>query len=88
MLDIIQTIFYPGNLLMMNLGVFIGILVGVLPGLTGVFAITVLLPFTFGMESIPGMYLLLGAYWRRCLRRIDHCNTDQVHREPLQQQRR
>jgi putative tricarboxylic transport membrane protein len=62
MLEIIQGIFDPFNLLLMNLGVFIGIIVGVLPGLTGVFAITVLLPFTFGMDSIPGMYLLLGAY--------------------------
>lgn len=62
MLEIVQTIFSPSNLLMMNLGVFIGIIVGVLPGLTGVFAITVLLPFTFGMDSISGMYLLLGAY--------------------------
>ena len=62
MLDIIHAIFDPSNLLLMNLGVFIGIIVGVLPGLTGVFGLTVLLPFTFGMDTIPGMYLLLGAY--------------------------
>lgn len=61
-LEVLQSLIDPFNLLMMNLGVFIGVLVGVLPGLTGVFAITVLLPFTFGLESIPGMYLLLGAY--------------------------
>ncbi len=62
MLAVVFEIFKLSNLLIMNLGVFIGIMVGALPGLTSVFAITVLLPFTFGLDTIPGMYLLLGAY--------------------------
>ncbi len=62
MIDILLNIINPFNLLMMNIGLAAGIIIGALPGLSVVLAITVLLPFTFGMSSIPGMYLLLGAY--------------------------
>lgn len=54
--------FLPMNLLMMNIGVAAGIIIGALPGLNVVVAITLLLPLTFGMDSLAGMYLLLGAY--------------------------
>lgn len=60
--DVIKTIFEPMNLLMMNVGIAAGITIGALPGLNVVFAIAVLLPLTFGMESVAGMYLLLGTY--------------------------
>lgn len=60
--DILTTIFSPFNLLMMNIGMAAGIIIGALPGLSAVIAITILLPVTFGLESIPGMYILLGAY--------------------------
>ena len=62
MIDVLLNIINPFNLLMMNIGLAAGIIIGALPGLSVVLAITVLLPFTFGMSSIPGMYLLLGAY--------------------------
>ena len=62
MLEILLEIIAPGNLLMMNLGMAAGIIIGALPGLSVILAITVLLPFTFGMSSLPGMFLLLGAY--------------------------
>lgn len=62
MLEIIQNLFDPMNLLMMNIGIAAGIIIGALPGLSVTLAIALLLPLTFGMESIPGMYLLLGAY--------------------------
>mgnify|MGYP002551633287 CR=1 FL=1 len=58
--DILTTIFSPFNLLMMNIGMAAGIIIGALPGLSAVIAITILLPVTFGLESIPGMYILLG----------------------------
>jgi len=61
-IDVLTNIFKPMNLLMMNVGVTAGIIIGMLPGLSVPFALTVLLPFTFKMDSIPGMYLLLGAY--------------------------
>ncbi len=62
MLDIILEILMPLNLLMMAVGVAAGIVIGSLPGLNVVFAIAVLLPFTFGMDSYASMYLLLGTY--------------------------
>lgn len=62
MLEIIQTIFELQNILIMFLGVTVGIIIGALPGLSTIMAIVVILPLTFGMDSITGMYLLLGAY--------------------------
>ena len=62
MLDILSGILTVSNLLMMNLGVAAGIIIGAMPGLSAVLAITILLPFTFGMSSLPAIYLLLGAY--------------------------
>lgn len=61
-LEIIREMLSFTNLLMMNVGVFAGIVIGALPGLNAVFAVTVLLPLTFGMSSTAGMFLLLGAY--------------------------
>ena len=43
-------------------GVLVGMIVGALPGLGSVVAITICLPFTFGMESSPAIALLLGVY--------------------------
>lgn len=62
LLEVVRTILEPMNLLMMNVGLAAGIIIGSLPGLNVVFAIAVLLPLTFSMESVVGMYLLLGAY--------------------------
>ena len=62
LLEVLSDIFSVGNLLMMNIGIAAGIIIGALPGLNVVFAIAILLPLTFGMESIGGMYLMLGAY--------------------------
>ncbi|WP_409967376.1 tripartite tricarboxylate transporter permease [Bengtsoniella intestinalis] len=60
--EIASALFAPLNLLMMNAGLFAGIIIGAMPGLSVTLAISLLLPLTFGMESIPGMFLLLGAY--------------------------
>lgn len=60
--NVLSTIFTVQNLLMMNIGVAAGVTIGALPGLNVVFAIAILLPLTFGMDSIAGMYLMLGAY--------------------------
>lgn len=61
-METISQIFTPLNLLMMNVGIASGILIGALPGLSVVLAVTVLLPFTYGMSPLPAIYLLLGAY--------------------------
>ncbi|MCZ6593069.1 MAG: tripartite tricarboxylate transporter permease [Alphaproteobacteria bacterium] len=44
------------------LGVVLGIWIGAVPGLGGIIGLVLLLPFTFGMEPIPAMALLLGLW--------------------------
>lgn len=58
----LSSIFTIQNILMMNIGIASGILIGAAPGLSVSFAVTVLMTMTFHMESLPAMYLLLGAY--------------------------
>lgn len=43
-------------------GVLGGIILGALPGLTATMGVAILLPFTFGMESIAAMVMLIGVY--------------------------
>ena len=62
MFEIISEIFTLQNILMMNIGLFAGIIIGAMPGLSVAFAVTVLLTMTIGMDSLPGMYMLLGGY--------------------------
>lgn len=44
------------------LGVLIGIWLGAVPGLGGVLGLVILLPFTFDMDPVPAIALLLGMY--------------------------
>ena len=60
--EVLSEIFTAQNLLMMNIGLFAGVIIGAMPGLSVSFAVTVLLTMTIGMDSIPGMYMLLGGY--------------------------
>lgn len=60
--EILLGIFSLENLLMANIGLAVGIIIGALPGLNVIFAITVLMPLTFDMPSTAGILLLLGAY--------------------------
>ena len=46
-----------------NIGIFIGIIFGSIPGLNGNLAITVLLPFTFQMDTIPALLLLTAIFF-------------------------
>lgn len=62
MLDAISQLFTVNNILMMNIGLACGILMGAAPGLSVSFAVTVLLTMTYHMDSIAAMMLLLGAY--------------------------
>lgn len=62
MLEAITNIFTLNNILMMNIGVMTGILIGAAPGLSVSFAVTVLLTMTFNMDSLAALFLLLGAY--------------------------
>lgn len=49
-------------LLLIVVGVVIGIVVGALPGISATVGVAILLPFTFVMEPLQGMMLLLGIY--------------------------
>lgn len=53
----------PTNLLAGFIGVFLGTLIGVLPGLGPVAAISLLLPVTFKMGSVPSIIMLAGIYY-------------------------
>jgi putative tricarboxylic transport membrane protein len=48
------------HLLWMLVGVGVGMVVGVVPGLGGAVGMSLLLPFLFGMDSYDGMALLVG----------------------------
>jgi putative tricarboxylic transport membrane protein len=69
-MDVIQNLFQgfstglqPVNLLFCFLGVLIGTLVGVLPGLGPMGAIAILLPATFHMPPVTAMIMLAGIYY-------------------------
>jgi len=58
----------PFNLLLMLVGVVLGIIIGVLPGLGGANGVAILLPLTFSMAQRPGgttsaIILLSCIYW-------------------------
>ena len=57
-----SNVFTLAHLLWMNLGIFIGVVFGSLPGLTATMGVALFLPVTFAMQPIPAMLLLLGIY--------------------------
>ena len=52
----------PQAMLFMVIGVSYGLMIGILPGLGGIVAIALLLPFTYGHELAATLALLLGAH--------------------------
>ncbi|MGE5252747.1 MAG: tripartite tricarboxylate transporter permease [Planctomycetaceae bacterium] len=54
--------FDPLNFLMILLGLVIGILAGALPGITMLNAIVLVLPFTYLMDIVPSLLLMIGIY--------------------------
>ena len=50
----------PQYLLMMIAGTMGGIMIGAMPGLTSVMGVTLLLPFTYGMDPAAGISMLLA----------------------------
>ena len=53
----------PMNILYMLVGLFLGILIGVLPGLGGANGVAILLPLTFGMSPTSAIIMLSCIYW-------------------------
>jgi putative tricarboxylic transport membrane protein len=52
----------PVNLLAIVLGVIIGLIFGAIPGLSGVTAVSLLIPFTYGMPPVTGLLIMIGVY--------------------------
>jgi putative tricarboxylic transport membrane protein len=53
----------PVNLMYAFLGVLVGTVVGVLPGIGPITAIALLIPLSFGLEPTSGLILLSGVYY-------------------------
>ena len=49
-------------LIFMNIGVMIGIIFGAIPGMTGNLAIVLLMSFTYGMDPVVAMVMLVSIY--------------------------
>lgn len=52
----------PYNILMMVVGILVGLVIGVIPGLGGLATLALMLPFAYGMEPLPALALIVGAY--------------------------
>ncbi len=62
LLDGLLTALQLGNFIYLILGVTGGIIIGALPGLTATMGVAILLPFTFGMDAVTGLIMLVGIY--------------------------
>ena len=53
----------PFNLLLMCIGILLGVIIGVLPGLGGANGVAILLPLTFAMPPTSAIIMLTCIYW-------------------------
>src|SRR5688572_6105879 len=53
----------PYNLMIATVGILLGTIIGVLPGLGGANGVAILLPVTFAMPPTSGIILLTSIYW-------------------------
>lgn len=57
-----RLLFHLDNFIWMNIGLFIGVIFGAVPGLTVILAIVLFLPFTYTLGPIQSFMFLLGIY--------------------------
>ncbi len=57
-----EIIFHWKHLIAIVIGSSLGLVVGVIPGLTATMAVSLILPLTFDMEFVTSIMLLVGAY--------------------------
>ncbi|MCP5372648.1 MAG: tripartite tricarboxylate transporter permease [Hyphomicrobiales bacterium] len=62
MFDSLALVTSPDILLAMVGGTLLGVVVGAIPGLGSILGLSIVLPFTFGLGTLPSMALLLGVY--------------------------
>src|SRR5712664_4317406 len=53
----------PFNLMLMVIGILLGVIIGVLPGLGGANGVAILLPLTFSMSPTSAIIMLSCIYW-------------------------
>jgi putative tricarboxylic transport membrane protein len=53
----------PNHLLWCFIGVLVGNLIGVLPGMGALSAISILLPLTYGLQPVPAILMLAGIFY-------------------------
>lgn len=58
----LQSVVTPGSLFFVLVGVAVGMVVGTLPGLTSVMALSLITPMTFKLDATYGFAMLLGVY--------------------------
>lgn len=57
-----QVLLDPNVLMLTFVGALAGIILGAIPGMTATMGIALLIPFSYGMDLIPSVGLLLGVY--------------------------
>lgn len=62
MFSVLQGAFVPEVIIFAMFGVFLGVTVGAIPGLSGDMAIALLLPFVFKLDPVPALGMLIGIY--------------------------
>ncbi|MCK4788018.1 MAG: tripartite tricarboxylate transporter permease, partial [Desulfobacteraceae bacterium] len=60
--SVLQGAFVPEVIIFAMLGVFLGVTVGAIPGLSGDMAIALLLPFVYKLNPVPALGMLIGIY--------------------------
>lgn len=53
----------PYNMMLMVVGIMLGVIIGVLPGLGGANGVAILLPLTFSMPPTSAIIMLSCIYW-------------------------
>jgi putative tricarboxylic transport membrane protein len=62
----LEAVLDPTVLILTPLGILLGVLIGAMPGLSATVGIAIFLPFTFTLDPLPGLVLLLGIYNGAC----------------------
>ena len=60
--EVLQLFLATENFIAIAVGVVVGVTVGSIPGLTATMAVALALPFTFSMEPVAAILLLVGIY--------------------------
>lgn len=62
LVGLVHSVLTLGTVVALVVGTGLGIVIGALPGLGSVVGLSICLPFTFGMDTVPSLTLLLAVY--------------------------